>query len=301
MGYCYTRDVGPVRARRRHGRPPGRRGRLAARAADAGGDVPARAASRRCNDPLRFLHDAIVAGHHQLLRYATQKALIDTPRTTVVACRAAGQRRLLGALRRLAPVHGARRQADRAHARPLVFRAAADDEPGRADGRPLQPQRALHLPRQPRQAGGRHRRPAADAGRRPAPALLRRPLGHGRATARSPISCRRRRSPTRCPSWSSRRCATAAPSATTSRCSRWSGKAPRTTRRPRHPDRQRSARRCSPRRSRPACSARRAPDELDDAEIERSINEINEAIKRSSSTRSPDARTLAASPRQSPP
>ena len=43
-------------------------------------------ASRRCRDPLRFLHEAIVAGHHQLLRYATQKALIDTPRTTIVAC-----------------------------------------------------------------------------------------------------------------------------------------------------------------------------------------------------------------------
>jgi serine/threonine protein phosphatase PrpC len=37
-------------------------------------------------DPVRFLHDAIIAGHHQLLRYATEKALIDTPRTTVVAC-----------------------------------------------------------------------------------------------------------------------------------------------------------------------------------------------------------------------
>jgi serine/threonine protein phosphatase PrpC len=37
-------------------------------------------------EPMRFLHEAIIAGHHQLLRYATQKALIDTPRTTVVAC-----------------------------------------------------------------------------------------------------------------------------------------------------------------------------------------------------------------------
>jgi serine/threonine protein phosphatase PrpC len=37
-------------------------------------------------DPLRFLHEAILAGHQQLLRYATQKSLIDTPRTTVVAC-----------------------------------------------------------------------------------------------------------------------------------------------------------------------------------------------------------------------
>jgi len=37
-------------------------------------------------DPLRFLQDAIMAGHHQLLRYATQKGLVDTPRTTIVAC-----------------------------------------------------------------------------------------------------------------------------------------------------------------------------------------------------------------------
>jgi serine/threonine protein phosphatase PrpC len=37
-------------------------------------------------DPLRFLLEAIIAGHHQLLRYATQSGLIDTPRTTVVAC-----------------------------------------------------------------------------------------------------------------------------------------------------------------------------------------------------------------------
>ena len=37
-------------------------------------------------DPIRFLNDAILAGHHQLIRYATDKALLDTPRTTVVAC-----------------------------------------------------------------------------------------------------------------------------------------------------------------------------------------------------------------------
>ena len=37
-------------------------------------------------DPLRFLQESIVAGHHQLLRYATERALMDTPRTTVVAC-----------------------------------------------------------------------------------------------------------------------------------------------------------------------------------------------------------------------
>jgi serine/threonine protein phosphatase PrpC len=37
-------------------------------------------------DPQRFLHDALFAGHYQLLRYATEKALLDTPRTTLVAC-----------------------------------------------------------------------------------------------------------------------------------------------------------------------------------------------------------------------
>jgi serine/threonine protein phosphatase PrpC len=37
-------------------------------------------------DPLRFLQESIIAGHHQLLRYANQRALIDTPRTTIVAC-----------------------------------------------------------------------------------------------------------------------------------------------------------------------------------------------------------------------
>jgi serine/threonine protein phosphatase PrpC len=38
------------------------------------------------SDPLRFLQESIIAGHHQLLRYANQRALIDTPRTTIVAC-----------------------------------------------------------------------------------------------------------------------------------------------------------------------------------------------------------------------
>jgi serine/threonine protein phosphatase PrpC len=37
-------------------------------------------------DPLRFLNEGVMASHHQLLRYATTKALIDTPRTTLVAC-----------------------------------------------------------------------------------------------------------------------------------------------------------------------------------------------------------------------
>jgi serine/threonine protein phosphatase PrpC len=45
-----------------------------------------REAKPSLKDPLRFLHNSVIAGHHQLLRYATERALIDTPRTTVVAC-----------------------------------------------------------------------------------------------------------------------------------------------------------------------------------------------------------------------
>jgi serine/threonine protein phosphatase PrpC len=45
-----------------------------------------RDAKPQLKDPKRFLHDAVLAGHHQLIRYATERALLDTPRTTVVAC-----------------------------------------------------------------------------------------------------------------------------------------------------------------------------------------------------------------------
>jgi hypothetical protein len=41
----------------------------------------------------------MLAGHHQLLRYATERALMDTPRTTLVACVLQGNVGLLGALR----------------------------------------------------------------------------------------------------------------------------------------------------------------------------------------------------------
>jgi serine/threonine protein phosphatase PrpC len=45
-----------------------------------------REAKPKLAEPLRFLQEAIVSGHHQLLRYATERGLMDTPRTTIVAC-----------------------------------------------------------------------------------------------------------------------------------------------------------------------------------------------------------------------
>jgi serine/threonine protein phosphatase PrpC len=85
MGYCYTRDAGLFALADGMGGHP--EGEVASQLAL---QTLAAMFQRDCKptlaDPLRFLQEAVMAGHHQLLRYATQKALIDTPRTTVVAC-----------------------------------------------------------------------------------------------------------------------------------------------------------------------------------------------------------------------
>jgi len=85
MGYCYTRDSGLFAlADGMGGHPEGEvASQLALQTLAA---LFQRDSKPTLADPLRFLHEAIIAGHHQLLRYATQRALIDTPRTTVVAC-----------------------------------------------------------------------------------------------------------------------------------------------------------------------------------------------------------------------
>jgi len=85
MGYCYTRDACLFAlADGMGGHPEGEvASQLALQTLAARFQSEAKPALA---DPLRFLHDAIISGHHQLLRYATERALIDTPRTTVVAC-----------------------------------------------------------------------------------------------------------------------------------------------------------------------------------------------------------------------
>ena len=85
MGYCYTRDSGLFAlADGMGGHPEGEvASQLALQTLAA---LFQRDARPTLADPLKFLHDAVMAGHHQLLRYATQKSLIDTPRTTIVAC-----------------------------------------------------------------------------------------------------------------------------------------------------------------------------------------------------------------------
>ncbi len=85
MGYCYTRDAGLFAlADGMGGHPEGEvASQLSLQTLAA---LFQKEAKPSLADPVRFLHDAIFAGHHQLLRYATQRALVDTPRTTIVAC-----------------------------------------------------------------------------------------------------------------------------------------------------------------------------------------------------------------------
>ena len=85
MGYCYTRDAGLFAlADGMGGHPEGEvASQLALQTLAARFQ---RDAKPSLADPTRFLNEAIIAGHHQLLHYATQKALLDTPRTTIVAC-----------------------------------------------------------------------------------------------------------------------------------------------------------------------------------------------------------------------
>jgi serine/threonine protein phosphatase PrpC len=85
MGYCYTRDAGLFALADGMGGHP--EGEVASQLAlSTLAALFQREARPRLAEPLRFLHDAIVAGHHQLLRYASERALMDTPRTTLVAC-----------------------------------------------------------------------------------------------------------------------------------------------------------------------------------------------------------------------
>jgi serine/threonine protein phosphatase PrpC len=85
VGYTYTRDAGLFALADGMGGHP--EGDVAAQLAlQTLSAMFQRDARPGLADPLRWLQDAVMAGHHQLLCYASDRGLADTPRTTVVAC-----------------------------------------------------------------------------------------------------------------------------------------------------------------------------------------------------------------------
>ena len=131
MGYCYTRESGLfVLADGMGGHPEGEvAAQLALQTISALYQKEARPV---VNDVTEFLSTSLMAAHHQIIRYASEKGMLDTPRTTLVAAIVQGTLGHLGALRRLAAVRGARRRAAHPHARPLLPGAAKQRRRGPA-------------------------------------------------------------------------------------------------------------------------------------------------------------------------
>ena len=84
MGYCYTRESGLfVLADGMGGHPEGEvAAQLALQTIAA---LYQREARPTVKDAKAFLAESAMAAHQQIMRYASHKAMLDTPRTTVVA------------------------------------------------------------------------------------------------------------------------------------------------------------------------------------------------------------------------
>lgn len=85
MGYCYTREAGLFALADGMGGHPD--GELAAQLAlQTLSAVFQREARPALADPAAFLAEAVQVAHRQLLRHAATRRMDDTPRTTLVAC-----------------------------------------------------------------------------------------------------------------------------------------------------------------------------------------------------------------------
>lgn len=84
MGYCYTRESGLfVLADGMGGHPEGEvAAQLALQTISALYQKDARPA---IENTVEFLTNALMAAHHKIMRYASEKGMLDTPRTTLVA------------------------------------------------------------------------------------------------------------------------------------------------------------------------------------------------------------------------
>lgn len=85
MGYCYTRESGLFLLADGMGGHP--EGEVAAQLAlQTIAALYQREARPLIADTPRFLSTALTAAHYEIIRYASGKGMLDTPRTTVVAC-----------------------------------------------------------------------------------------------------------------------------------------------------------------------------------------------------------------------
>lgn len=84
MGYCYTRGSGIfLLADGMGGHPQGEvAAQLALQTISA---MFQKSAKPKLPDVAAFLEAAVMAAHHRILRYAIEKGMLDTPRTTIVA------------------------------------------------------------------------------------------------------------------------------------------------------------------------------------------------------------------------
>lgn len=84
MGYCYTRESGLfLLADGMGGHPDGEvAAQLALQTVSA---LYQKEARPMVGDVSEFLATALMAAHHQIIRYASEKGMLDTPRTTMVA------------------------------------------------------------------------------------------------------------------------------------------------------------------------------------------------------------------------
>ncbi len=84
MGYCYTRESGLfVLADGMGGHPEGEvAAQIALQTISA---LYQKEARPIVGDVTEFLATALTAAHHQIIRYASEKGMLDTPRTTLVA------------------------------------------------------------------------------------------------------------------------------------------------------------------------------------------------------------------------
>ncbi|HZY15356.1 MAG TPA: protein phosphatase 2C domain-containing protein [Ramlibacter sp.] len=90
MGYCYTRESGLfLLADGMGGHPEGEvAAQLALQTISA---LYQKEARPLVKDVAEFLATALMAAHHQIIRYASEKGMLDTPRTTLVAAIVQGQ------------------------------------------------------------------------------------------------------------------------------------------------------------------------------------------------------------------